>query len=763
VPFLDSVSVLSVDDSEATRYARRKTLEAAGFSVRDAVNGLDALAIAREFQPTVAIVDVHLPDMDGFEVCRRLKSSEQTAGIAVLQISAMYASDEARVTALDGGADAYLSEPVDPKVLQATVNALARMRKAERDRERLYEELHAQAARLTAVVENTLAVIYVVDAGGRLQLSNRQFRKLFGDPPPGTNIRDLFSPEVAEAYLANNRAVLESGSASEFEETAIQEDGPHIYLSIKVPLFDAQGRATAICGISTDITRRKQAAEELRRSERRIRRLVDSNIVGVMLADSETILDANDIFLNTVGYTREDLQAGRLKWREMTPPEYREATDRAHRELLDRDAFAPFEKEYFRKDGSRAPILIGGAALSDTGERLCFVLDLSERKKTEAALREAQKTESLGFLAGGVAHNLNNLLVGIMGNVSLVQSEIADRPVEQERLEAALNSCERAAHLAGQMLAYAGKGRLFPTAVNLSALIERDLYAVLRGSIESRIDLRLELDPAVPELTLDSNQMRQVITNLVQNAAEAIDGREGRITVRTELRTVDSGDAGGFTGPPPPQGRHVVLTVQDTGSGMNDSTRSKIFDPFFSTKFTGRGLGLAAVAGIVRAYQGGIRVTSAPGRGSTFEVFLPVPESVTGVQPPTVQVSRARKRVALVVDDEPIVRQTVCAALERGGFTVLTAESGAQAVEVARQRAGEIDMVLLDLAMPGMDGVETLDRLREQRPDLPIAICSGHAEALVAPRFAGRQVQSFVTKPFTAQTILAVAAALAPE
>jgi PAS domain S-box-containing protein len=761
MPFLDSVSVLSVDDSEATRYARRRALEAAGFSVFEAANGRDALAVAQEHQPTVAVVDVNLPDMDGFEVCRRLKASDRTSGIAVLQISATYASDEARVTALEGGADAYLSEPVEPKVLQATVNALARMRKAERERERLNEELRQQAARLEAVVENTLAIIYVVDADGQIQLANQQFRSLFGDVPPGANLRDVFPPEQAEAYLGNNRTVMESGAPAEFEEQAAQSDGLHTYISIKVPLFDAQGRATGICGISSDITRRKQAAEELRESERRIRRLVDSNIVGVMLTDGTRIRDANDIFLNTIGYTREDLAAGRLDWRALTPPEHLAATNRADAELVSRGAFAPYEKEYYRKDGSRVPILIGGASVTQVGERLCFVLDLSERKKTEAALRQAQKLESLGFLAGGVAHNLNNLLVGIMGNVSLVQSELDDRPAERERLEAALEACERAARLASEMLAYAGKGRYFPTAVNVSAFIERDLHAVLRGSLDSRIDLQFELDAHVPEMKLDTNQLRQAVTNLVQNAAEAIDGREGRILIRTATRGLAPG-GDGFAGPAPQPGRYVVISVEDTGVGMDEATQSRIFDPFFSTKFTGRGLGLSAVAGIVRGYGGGIRVQSEPGNGSTFELFLPVEETAaapldTGAAIPF------RKRVALVVDDEPLVQRTVRAVLERGGFTVLEADSGIRALEMVREGGCEFDLVLLDLAMPGMDGVETLDHLRKLRPDIPVAICSGYEDSQVAPRFAGRSVQGFVKKPFTAQRILAAAAALAGE
>jgi PAS domain S-box-containing protein len=659
-----------------------------------------------------------------------------------------------------GSAGRHQFEPEDLDLMQAIANQLA----VALDRAHLNTQLQTQAERLRAVLDNTPAVIYVVDAEGRLQVMNREFNRLLGEIKPGTHLREIFPAEATELYLANNRVVLESGNACEFEEPALLPEGWRTYLSIKVPLSDAQGNRTAVCGISTDITRRKKAAEELQERERRIRRLVDSNIVGVMVAGPERIVEANDIFLKSVGYTREDMAAGKLDWLAMTPPEHAAATERAFAELMERGAFPPFEKEYYRKDGSRVPILIGGTLVDDTDQRLCFVLDLSERKRTEAALRDAQKLESLGFLAGGVAHNLNNLLVGIMGNVSLAQSEIPERPVEQERLESALTACERAARLASELLAYAGKGSYFPAPVSVSALIERDMQSVLRSSVPSRVQMRFDLDPQAPELRLDANQIRQVITNLVQNAAEAIDNREGRIEVRTEVRDVKAGSPQeGFAEAPVRPGRYVVLSVSDTGSGMDAETRSKIFDPFFTTKFTGRGLGLSAVAGIARAYEGGVRVTSARGTGSTFEVFLPAPAEAAAVAAVGAGSGRAprQKRVALVVDDEELVRETVRAALERGGYSVWIAGSGTAAVELMKERGAEVDLVLLDLAMPGMSGEEALGRIRAIRPDVPVAICSGYPEAQVRPIFEGKSVQGFVEKPFTAQTILAAARELA--
>jgi signal transduction histidine kinase len=326
-----------------------------------------------------------------------------------------------------------------------------------------------------------------------------------------------------------------------------------------------------------------------------------------------------------VGYTREDLAAGRIRWPEMTPPEYVEISRRAEEELLSRGTCRTFEKEYIRKDGSRIPVLIGASILNEKSERLCFVLDLTERKRAEAALREVRHMESLGFLAGGVAHNLNNLLVAMMGSASLLLETSALSLEDRELADGILVSSERAANLTRQLLAYAGKGGFLARSVELSELIS-GLADVFRSSIPKNIDLRLDLDRNLPPIHADESQMSQLVTELVMNASEAIDRGPGEIelTTRVETMTKPSGEPLELGELSP--GRHIVIRVTDTGSGMDERTLARAFDPFFSTKFAGRGLGLAALAGIVRSHSGGVRITSAPGKGSSFTVYLPVPE-----------------------------------------------------------------------------------------------------------------------------------------
>jgi PAS domain S-box-containing protein len=601
-------------------------------------------------------------------------------------------------------------------------------------------------------------MVYIVDSDDRLVLVNRQFESLFGAPGDqlrGRSLYELFPPEIAGEFAANNRAVLESGRPAEFEESAVLEDGAHIYLSIKVPLVDDQGQARAICGISTDITTRKKAEEQLREYDMRMRRLIESNIIGMLVADMERITDANDLFLEMVGYTREDLRAGKLLWKEMTPPEYADLDARGLEELRERGACTPFEKEYYRKDGGRVPVLLGATLLSDRLEWLCFVLDLAQRKNAEEAVRKAQKLESVGFLAGGVAHNLNNLLVGILGNISLVlEGGSSLGRADRDMLQAAIDSGQKAASLTSQLLAYAGKGHFHPEPINPSKLIQDDLLPVLRGSISKKIAIDAQIGRSVPELYLDLAQARQLISNVVVNAAEAIGDREGRISIKVEMQSLDSDDdADLMVGARLAAGRYLVLTVSDTGEGIDEATRSRMFDPFFSTRFTGRGLGLAAVAGIVRAYKGGIRVWSSPGKGSAFQVYLPaamVTRRAAGASGAAVHEREADGELILVIDDEEVVRAMAKNCLERRGFQVLVAVDGQRGMELLKQYGGDVSLVLLDLAMPVLSGEEALVEYRKIQPAVPIAICSGYPRAEIAGRFSGKQVAGVIQKPFTA-------------
>ncbi len=316
--------------------------------------------------------------------------------------------------------------------------------------------------------------------------------------------------------------------------------------------------------------------------------------------------------------------------------------------------------------------------------------DVTESRKLEEQLRETQKAESLGVLAGGLAHDFNNLLTGVMGNASLVMEELPEDHPVRDRLAEVLSASERAALLVRQMLAYAGKGRVVIGRLDLSAQVA-EIVSLVRTSFPRnvRLDLRLARDLAPVEA--DPAQLQQVIMNLVINAAEAIGEAPGTVTVCTLARETESE-------------QQVVLEVRDTGCGIDEAGRARIFDPFYTTKFTGRGLGLSAVLGIIRAHRGYISVDSEPGQGSTFTIVLPAAPAgeTTKVKEPQMEI-RGYGHL-LVVDDEQVVREMARFTLERCGYTVETAADGQAALELFAARPDQFDAVLLDLTMPVLDG-----------------------------------------------------------
>jgi len=387
-----------------------------------------------------------------------------------------------------------------------------------------------------------------------------------------------------------------------------------------------------------------------------------------------------------------------------------------------------------------------------------------QQHELETQVLQAQKLESLGVLAGGIAHDFNNLLTAILGHANLVLTDMAPEAPARDSLREIEKASTRAAELCRQMLAYAGKGRFVVEPTNLSRLVE-ELAHLLHISISKKILLRCQLAEELPAIEADPAQLRQVAMNLVINAAEAIDDTEGVIAISTGVMQCNEDYLrGNHLIEPPAPGQYVYLEVTDTGCGMDAETRARIFDPFFTTKFTGRGLGLAAVLGIVRSHRGTLKVESEPGRGTTFRVMFPAsaktaaPAGSSGNAPPWCGTG-----TILLVDDEEAVRNVAGRMLERCGFAVLRASDGREAVELFRARASDIVCVLLDLAMPRMDGEETYRELRRIQPGVRVVLASGYSDPEIAQRFRGAGLAGFIAKPYRVEALSAkLREALAP-
>jgi PAS domain S-box-containing protein len=412
----------------------------------------------------------------------------------------------------------------------------------------------------------------------------------------------------------------------------------------------------------------------------------------------------------------------------------------------DRSGSVEFEGWRVRKDGTR---FFGAGVMASMGrdgarEYGGLVHDVTELRRTEQDQQQAQKLEGIGVLAGGIAHDFNNLLTGILGGLSFVKTSLPVDHPSYRMLEIAERSSVRAAELVAQLLAYAGKGKFVVTRFDLSALIF-EMLPLIAASIPKTVKLDLALTPGLPWMEADASQIRQIVMNLIINGAESI-GAEGG-TVRVSTGVADSG-------------ADIFMQVKDSGSGMSETTKAKMFDPFFSTKFTGRGLGLSAVSGIVRGHKGTMQVDSAPGEGTTFKVTFPAevaerPAEVRIAADKPLPMAAQGAGAILVVDDEPALREMAGVILENSGYTVLAAKDGREAVEIFRQNAAKIGAVLLDMTMPVMGGDEAFRLIREMQPRVPIVMSSGYSEMAAREELGRDAVAGFIQKPYTAARLVA--------
>lgn len=398
--------------------------------------------------------------------------------------------------------------------------------------------------------------------------------------------------------------------------------------------------------------------------------------------------------------------------------------------------------------------------LETLNERLAVVqVDLQARQRAlmlEQRMQETQKLESLGVLAGGIAHDFNNLLVGVLGNIGLARMELpAGTPVSSFLMDAEQSS-QRAAELCRQLLAYSGRGRFVIEMLDVSELV-RDMAHLVEVSISKRAVIRRRLEPNLPAVEADATQLRQVVLNLITNSSDSFGETDGVITLATSTRRADRAllDAhhGGME---LEEGQYVEIEISDTGPGMEPEISSRIFEPFFSTKATGRGLGLAAVRGIVRSHGGAIRVYSEPGRGTAIRVILPAGVGTVVTQapePPPKPLARIAGKI-IVADDQPMVRTVASKVLSKLGVEVLLANDGAEALELYHQHREEIWGVLLDMTMPKVSGEQVFKELRLFDPNLRIVLSSGYSEAEIRAQLAGRQPTAFLGKPWTPTELL---------
>ncbi len=618
-------------------------------------------------------------------------------------------------------------------------------------RKQAEEALRESEKKYRLLFENSGAAVFYYDTEGKLVLLNRRGARNFGGTKKdltGKSLYEIF-PGTADLHIKRIGQIMERGKGGGFEDLLDLPIGKTWVSSNVQPVKDEDGTVTGVQITSYDITERKQAEEELRQSEKRFREMADLLPTIVCEMDTDNRLTyTNRMGFETFGYSQADLDAGLFIMDLIHPDDLKTALRRIGK-ISKEMKHGPVEYRLLRKDGSEVIGLTDGAPIYKDDELIGIrfsITDTTEKKKLESQLQHARKMEAIGTLAGGIAHNFNNLLMTITGSISLMSLETHPDHTSHKYLKNIKQAAQSGAKLTRQLLGYAREGKYEVKPLNLNALVKEtcEVFSMTHKDVIVHQDLTEDL----LETKADRSQIEQVLLNLHINAAEAMP-EGGELFIKTV--NVSHRDMGSKSFRAQP-GNYVLLMVRDTGAGMDNKTMECIFDPFFSTKGLARstGLGLASVYGIIKNHDGYIDVESKKGQGTSFYVYLPASEKKAGVivKKPEDVIGKGSGTI-LLVDDEEMVLDVGAQLLQSLGYSVLEARDGIEAIDIYQKNNGTIDMVFLDIVMPGMSGRDTYDRLKEINPDLKVLLSSGYDIDTQATEILDRGADSFIQKPFT--------------
>ncbi len=643
-----------------------------------------------------------------------------------------------------------------------------RRRHESRRRLAVIEELRQQEQELrfqADLLDQIQDKITATDLEGRIAYVNRAECRFFG--------------KSREEFIGKNVAVYgedtERGATQhEIKEKTMKkgtwrgevvnfnEAGEEIILDCRTSLVrDEDGRPAGMVGISTDITERKKMEEALKESEEKYSSVVETSKDAIIIHRQGIIKFANAVVREMIGYSPEELRDRNIM--DFVPPDFREVVGQRYLDRMEGAAVPElYEIEVLTRDGRRLPVEICATVMHYRGRPalLVFIRDISRRKTAEREreevrkqLRHSQKLEAVGQLAGGIAHDFNNLLQVISGNLDMAFERLSrDHPL-REQLTAVARAADRAARLVRQLLAFSRRQLMQPENIDLNEIIA-GLMKMLSRLIGEHIRIDFVPGHGLGIIHADRGMMEQILMNLCLNARDAMP-EGGDLTIETENILINGDYC--RTHPWAVCGRYILLAVSDTGSGIDEETLARIYEPFFTTKDVdkGTGLGLATVYGIIRQHEGMIRVYSEPEKGTTFKVYLPVSQrkaeevgdKIEGPVP-------TGDETVLLAEDDALVRDLARRILERGGYTVLTARDGAQALEILQNNLDRVDIALLDVVMPEMSGREVFERLRRIKPDFPVLFTTGYSRNFIQSNFMLEENLSLIKKPFIRSQLL---------
>jgi two-component system cell cycle sensor histidine kinase/response regulator CckA len=621
------------------------------------------------------------------------------------------------------------------------------------DRKRAEEALRESEEKYRTLFEDSRDAIYITTREGTFVDANQSTFNLLGysrEEMRALNARQLYFNATNGGRF--QMEIEKKGFVRDYEVKLRKKDGEGIDCLLNVSVRRApNGSTLAYQGIIRDITDRKRAEEALRESEEKYRTLVERASEGIAIVQNGLLKYVNPHLAEMAGYAVDELTDTPFS-DYIHPDELPCVLENYRRRMAGEEAPSTYEAAVSHKHGGKIDVEFDVGLITYQGNPAVFTIvrDLTERRQLEAQLRLAQKMEALGTLAGGIAHNFNNLLTGIMGNSSLVLLETDPTHPNCGRLKNIEKLVESGTDLTRQLLGYAREGRYEVKPISLNQVVAETAHTF--AAMRKDIRVHQELAGDLPDIRADRSQVEQVLLNLCVNAADAMPGG-GDLFLRTMNVTDKEMWAKPYRLSP---GAYALLTVRDTGIGMDKETRERVFDPFFTTKGMGRGtgLGLASVYGIVKAHGGYINVESEKGNGTTFSLYFPASERRAKEAVRSTKHLTKGTGTILLVDDEDMVLQVSVKMLERLGYTVLEAKGGREAVDIYEAHKNEIDLVVLDMIMPGMGGRETYDRMKEINPGVRVLLSSGYSLDGRATEILNRGCDGFIQKPFKMEELL---------
>ncbi len=709
-------------------------------------DGARALDVIREDSPALVIVEDALPDMTATEFCRRTRALRGGADAVILVITNR---DDELPAVLDAGATDLYATSLGPAALEIRLLVAERLVAQ-------HARLRDRELRFRLLYDSGVAGVTISDFDGNFKEANIAFLRMLGytheDMLAGKLNWEVITPLD---HLVPDHEAREQLRATGFlplrEREYVHKNGQHIAALVGSAALEG---TTECISYVTDISERKRAEEALRASEAQYRTLFEQAPFPKFLYDHETLrfLAVNDAAIRHYGYSREEFLRMTLDDLRPRPHGPGFSTHLSANEFG--DARVGLSK-HTKKDGSVIDVdfTVQKFEFGNKPCALAVALDVTERNRMEAQLRQAQKMEAIGNLAGGVAHDFNNLLSIILSYSEMLAAELKPGDPMRDDLEQILEAGRRAADLTKQLLAFSRKQILQPKVLELDAVVG-GVTKMLRRLVGEDVELTVVPGLGLGTVSADPGQIEQVLMNLVANARDAMpDG--GKLTIETANVNLDSGYAATHTDVKP--GPYVMLAVSDTGSGMDAATRERIFEPFFTTKEKGKGtgLGLSTVFGIVQQSGGYIQVYSEPGVGTTLKVYLPAADRAPAAVPPSNPEARTRdgSETILLVEDEAPVRALTRTILERHGYRVLEAQSGGDALLICEQHDAKIDVLLTDVVMPRMSGTKLAERLRSLRPEMKVLYMSGYTDDSILRDGVLDADLAFLQKPITPETL----------